>query len=53
MAEVGFELRPVEEHRPKDALFSLHVLPLPVPGADLYGLVPSASGGVCIGKDGG
>ena len=46
MAEVGFELRPVEAHGPKDALLSLHALPLPLPGADLYGLVPSASGGL-------
>lgn len=47
MAEVGFELRPVvEAHGFKDALLILHAPPLPAPGADLYGLLPSASSGV-------
>lgn len=35
-----------ETHRIKDLLVILHSQPLPVPGADLDGLLPSASGGV-------
>lgn len=46
MAEVGFELRPAEAHRLKDMLLILRAPPLPVPGADLYSLVPSASSGI-------